>query len=228
RTGRCPTPPTGTSRSPGRGARTSQRGPAIHVVQSERGNRAGAGPGAHSTRKPPNSALPFSRLATIGVAAPDEPRYTRSRSNATSATQPAPSDKRRPDGRPARANRRRARRVPGTTVGGIVVECEAALRDVHCELGAAEREQRPHDAAAPARRHAGEPGRPAPLEHAQQDRLHLIVRVMRGDEVARGVAALHEGEPGVARAPRRRLGRAGAELELAELERQTGPPRQFT
>src|SRR5207245_2453818 len=32
--------------------------------------------------------------------------------------------------------------VPGITVGGIVVECGAALRDVHCELGAAEREQR--------------------------------------------------------------------------------------
>src|SRR5438128_6774502 len=43
---------------------------------------------------------------------------------------------------------------PYTTLFRSVVECEAALRDVHCELGAAEREQRPHDAAAPARRHA--------------------------------------------------------------------------
>src|SRR5437762_7761854 len=50
---------------------------------------------------------------------------------------------------------------------------------------------------------------------------------MRGDEVARGVAVLDVGEPGVARPARCGLRGAGAEVELAELERQTVALRQI-
>src|SRR2546425_1168062 len=62
-------PPSGTSRSPGRGGRTSQFAPAIHVVQSVRGSRAGAGSGVQATRNSPNTALPRSPVGTTSTAA---------------------------------------------------------------------------------------------------------------------------------------------------------------
>ncbi|OLC73857.1 MAG: hypothetical protein AUH78_12530 [Gemmatimonadetes bacterium 13_1_40CM_4_69_8] len=109
--------------------------------------------------------------------------------------------------------------VARITVRRVVVEREARLRHVRRQLRAGEREQRPHETAAAARRHPREPGGPAPPQHAQQDRLDLVVRVMRRDEVARGMRLPDDGEPRVARAPRRGLGRIGTEVQLPQLER---------
>src|SRR3989449_7544113 len=60
-------PPSGTSRSPGRGGRTSQFAPTIHVVHSARGSRAGAGSGVQATRNSPNTALPRSPVGTTST-----------------------------------------------------------------------------------------------------------------------------------------------------------------
>jgi len=116
--------------------------------------------------------------------------------------------------------------VARIAVGGIVVHSEARLRDIIGELGACEREQRPHQAAAAARRHPGQPREPAPLEQAQQNRLDLIVTVMPGDEIARRVAAAHFAEPGVARAACGGLRCGWTEVELAQLERHAESSRQ--
>src|SRR3989440_6044652 len=107
-------PPRGTSRSPGRGGRTSQLAPAIHVVHSARGSRAGAGSGVQATRNSPNTALPRSPVGTTSTAASRTARVTRKRSNATSAIQPSPSGNRRTEGRRVNSTSWRARRTPST------------------------------------------------------------------------------------------------------------------
>src|SRR2546430_4180462 len=107
-------PPRGTSRSPGRGGRTSQLAPAIQVVHSARGSRAGAGSGVHATRNSPNTALPRSPVGTTSTAAYRTARFTRNRANATSAIQPSPRDSRRPEGRRGNSTSWRARRTPST------------------------------------------------------------------------------------------------------------------
>src|SRR5438093_12697605 len=108
--------------------------------------------------------------------------------------------------------------MPRVAVGGIVVGRQAALGSVAWRFAARERQQRANQPAAPARGDSGEPGGRTAPQPSQQDRLDLIVFVMRSHDVLRAAAFLHFTEPGISRAPRFGLRRIGPEAQLGELE----------
>ena len=97
---------------------------------------------------------------------------------------------------------------------------EAARRGVLGKLTPAEWQQRPNKSPSTALRDACEPRGCAATQGAQHDGFDLIVPMVRGHEVGRAPAALDLAQPGVARAPRGRLRRVRAEVQLAELEGQ--------
>jgi len=111
--------------------------------------------------------------------------------------------------------------MPRVAVGGIIVDRQAALGDIGEQLAARERQQRPHQPAASARRDSRETGGRAAAQPAQHDGLDLIVFVMRGHEIPRAAAFLHFTEPRVARAPCFGLRGVRPETQLRQLERQT-------
>ena len=119
-----------------------------------------------------------------------------------------------------------APQVPGIAVRGIVVHRQATRGDVLDQIVVRERQQRAHQSAAGSRRHAGEPGGPAPAQQPQQNRLDLVVAVVRRHKVARRTASPHVGEPCVARSPRRGFRGVRTEVQLSQLERQPVPARQ--
>jgi hypothetical protein len=121
-----------------------------------------------------------------------------------------------------------AAQVSRVVIRRIVVDGEAELGDVLHEPRLREGEQRPDQSTAPTRGDSGEPRRRAALEEAEQNRLHLVVAVVRGHEVARAVTSLHLAEPRVARAAGDRLRGIRPEAQLADLERQLVPLRQLS
>src|SRR2546422_646140 len=222
-------PPSGTSRSPGRGGRTSQFAPTIHVVQSVRGSRAGAGSGVQATRNSPNTALPRSPVGTTSTVASRTARVTRRRSNATSAIQPSATGG---PPHPPRARREwhaapPAARVSWAAIRGMVVKGEAELGAVRPEPRLRKGEERPHQPAAPARGDTGEARRRAPFQKPEQNRLDLVVPLMRGHQVARPMPALDLAEPPIARPSRDGLRGVRTETQLADLERQLVPLGQL-
>ena len=118
--------------------------------------------------------------------------------------------------------------VFGVAVGRVVVMRKFSRGDVRGQLGARERQQGADESATRARGDPREAGGATAAQHTQQDRLDLIVAMMRGDEVARAAAALDLTEFCVARAAGRGLGRVGAEVQLTQFEGQPQLRRQRT
>jgi len=118
--------------------------------------------------------------------------------------------------------------VSRVVIRRILVDGEAELGDVRDEPRLREAEQRAHEPGAPARGDAGQTGRRAPLQESQQNRLDLVVAVVRGHEVARAVTSLELPQPRIACTPRDGLRGVRTEAQLADLERQLVALRQLS
>ncbi len=103
----------------------------------------------------------------------------------------------------------------------ILVDGQAARRDVGQQLAARERQQRPHQPTATARGNSCETGGSTAAQPAQQDGLDLIVFVMRRHDVFGTAAFLHFTKPGIPHAPCFGLRRVGTEVQLGGLEWQS-------
>jgi hypothetical protein len=119
-----------------------------------------------------------------------------------------------------------APQVPGIAVRGIVMHRQAERGDVPGQIVVREREQRAHQSAPGSGRHAGEPRGPAPPQQPEENRLDLVVAVMRGDQIARTASLLDFAQPRVPGAARGGLRGVGTESQLAQLERQVVAPRE--
>jgi hypothetical protein len=105
------------------------------------------------------------------------------------------------------------------TVRRIVVRHKTPRCDMRGELVAPKGQEWADEAPAGARRNARQAGGAAAAQHAQQDRLHLVVPLMGRHEVAGPPTLLDRAQPAVSRSARHSLARACAEPELPEFER---------
>jgi hypothetical protein len=109
--------------------------------------------------------------------------------------------------------------VTGITIRRVVMRHETTRRDVGGELVASEGQERSDEPGDASLGDGSEPDGTAALEHAQQDRLCLIVSLVRGDEVTGLSRLLYCAQPAVASGPRSRFARARTEAQLAKLKR---------
>ena len=112
--------------------------------------------------------------------------------------------------------------VPRILVGGIVVDGQPARIRVVRELAARERQERPHQSTARSGTHARESRGRAAMQRAQQDRLHLVVLVMRGDEILRAAPILQVVQPGVSHTARFCFRCVRAEMQFGITRRERG------
>ena len=113
----------------------------------------------------------------------------------------------------------------GIAVGRIHPDFEPTPARVGGQPGTLHPEQRPHQRTAHDP-HSAQPAEPRALEGAHEDRLALIVGVVRREDGAGTQPCAQRMEPGVACLARRRLSRFGTEPEPCHLDLEAEPLAQ--